>query len=190
MATQPAVSQNIVSKIRSILRYLGEDPDREGLVDTPSRIISSWSELYSGYNEDPVEILSRVFTDDPYDQMVILRDCEFYSTCEHHMLPFFGKVHIGYVPAGKLVGISKLARVVDVFSRRLQIQERMTSQIATTINDVLSPTGVIVIVEAQHFCMTARGIRKQNSVMVTSEVIGAFREKLAARQEFFSLIGK
>ncbi len=188
MATQSTVPQDIESKIRDVLRYLGEDPDREGLVDTPRRIVSSWTELYAGYHEDPVETLSRVFTDDPYDQMVVLKDCEFYSTCEHHMLPFFGKVHVGYIPAGKLVGVSKLARIVEVFSRRLQIQERMTSQIATTINNVLSPVGVIVIVEAQHFCMTARGVEKQNSIMVTSEVTGAFKEQIAARQEFFSLI--
>jgi len=153
--------------------------------------LKSWNKIYGGYFENPEEVLGTVFEDDiTEDQgMVILKDIEFYSTCEHHMIPFFGKIHIGYIPNKKVVGISKLARLVEVFARRLQIQEKMTNQIADTLQKILQPQGVIVIVEAQHLCMVARGVEKQNSIMITSRVTGAF-ENQNSKEEFLHLIGK
>jgi len=172
--------------IKDIISAIGDDPYREGLIDTPSRVVKSWKELYSGYNQSPEEILKRTFDADGYDQLIILKDIEFYSTCEHHMLPFFGKAYIGYIPNSRVVGISKLARLVDCFARRLQIQERLTKQIAEAINEHLNPLGVAVLIEAKHLCMISRGVSKQNSVMVTSELIGCMRNQ-EARNEFLKL---
>lgn len=174
--------------IVELLKYIGEDPEREGLIDTPKRILKSYDELYAGYKQNPKEILGTVFEDGACDEMVILKDIEFYSMCEHHQLPFFGKISIGYIPNGKVVGVSKLARLVEVFARRMQIQERLTSQIADTLNEVLEPKGVMVICEAQHLCMVSRGVKKQNSKMITSAIRGVFKEKQEARNEFLQLI--
>ena len=184
-----ADSQDIRDSIRNIIRYIGENPDREGLRGTPDRVIRSWEKLYGGYIESPEDILSKRFTT-TCDEMVILRDIEFYSTCEHHMIPFFGKVSIGYLPSSQVIGISKLARLVECFSRRLQIQERMTRQIADAIDGYLSPQGVGVVVRAQHLCMTSRGVEKQNSVMITNSLLGTFRNDEKVRKEFLGLIGE
>jgi len=170
-------------------KIIGENPEREGLMDTPKRVIKSWNKLFGGYAQDPKEVLSTYFEEDiSKDQgMVYLRNIEFFSHCEHHMIPFFGKVHIAYIPDKRVIGISKLARLVEVFARRLQIQEKMTNQIADALQDELSPLGVMVVVEAQHLCMVARGVEKQNSIMGTSKVTGAFKNQ-DARSEFLTLI--
>ena len=173
--------------VEDMLRALGEDPEREGLVDTPKRVVKSWNELFSGYDKDPAEVLGVVFEDGACDEMVILKNIEGYSTCEHHVLPFSYRCHIGYIPNGKVVGVSKLARLTEVFAQRLQIQERMTSQIADMLVEVLEPKGVMVVVEGQHLCMLARGVKQHNSTMVTSAVRGVFESKDAARQEFLEL---
>lgn len=170
-----------------LLQRLGEDPNRDGLRDTPSRVVRSWETLYSGYNQDPKELLRVFDNEERYDQMVILRDIEYYSMCEHHMLPFFGKAHIAYIPKDKVLGVSKMARLVDCFSRRLQIQERLTQQIADFLFTELDARGVAVYLEGQHLCMMARGVQKQGSVMVTCAIRGAFAEKDAARMEFLLL---
>jgi GTP cyclohydrolase I len=178
---------SITEAIKHIIEIIGDDPNREGLLDTPNRVSKSYKELFSGYSGNPKETLSRVFTC-KNDEMVILKDIEFFSTCEHHMIPFFGKVHIGYIPDGKVVGISKLARLVEVYARRLQIQEQMTDQIADAIVKYLAPKGVIVVVEATHLCMRARGVQKQNSTMITSAIRGVFKKQHDTRAEFLSLI--
>lgn len=184
--TRPSI-EDAKNAVRTILQFLGEDADREGLQETPNRVIRSWERLYGGYIQTPAEILKTQFSEiEQYDQMVTLRDIEFYSMCEHHMLPFFGKVHIAYIPRESVVGISKLARLVEVFARRLQIQERLTQQIADAINSCLSPQGVGVVIEAQHFCMVARGVEKQNSKMVTSALKGIFLEN-PTKSEFLTL---
>ena len=175
--------------VRAMIAAIGDDPNREGVLDTPNRVVKSWSEVFKGYNQDPADILKTSFSGDGYQQMVILKDIEMYSTCEHHMLPFIGKAHVAYIPKNRVVGLSKLARLVECFSRRLQIQERLTKQIADSIQKVLDPIGVGVIIEAKHFCMMARGVNKQNSQMITSELIGAMKED-KVRQEFFSLISR
>jgi GTP cyclohydrolase I len=173
-----------------LLQRIGENPMRDGLKDTPARVVRSWDELYKGYKEDPNAILARVFdNEEHYDEMVLLRDIEYYSTCEHHMLPFFGRIHVAYIPAensGRIVGVSKLARLVDCFARRLQVQERLTQQIANAIDTALSPRGVAVYCEGQHLCMLARGVRQHESVMVTSALRGVCLEQ-AARMEFLLL---
>lgn len=174
--------------VKQILLAIGEDPAREGLRDTPDRVAKSFEFLTRGYRQDIEEVINGAFFDADCDEMVIVRDIEFYSLCEHHMLPFYGKCHIGYVPTGKVFGVSKLARVVDVFARRLQLQERLTKQVAETISSSINPLGVAVVMEAQHLCMTMRGVQKQNSVMVTSSMLGCFRDEVAARNEFLSLI--
>jgi GTP cyclohydrolase I len=179
-------SNEIEDLIVRQLEYIGENPTREGLLNTPRRVVNSWNELYAGYKMD-IEGIFTTFQDGACDEMVILKDCEFYSTCEHHLLPFNGKINIGYIPDGKVIGISKLARLVDIFSRRLQIQEKMTGQIADVIWTKLNPKGVIVTCEAQHLCMTSRGIKKQSSKMITSAIRGVFQEN-QARQEFLNLI--
>lgn len=173
--------------IVEILAAIGDDPSREGLKDTPARVVKSWGKLYGGYHEDPADVLKTVFVQGSCDEMVVLKDIEFYSTCEHHMLPFFGRCHIGYLPDGRVVGVSKLARLLEVFARRLQIQERLTTQIADALVAHLRPKGVMVVMEAQHFCMTARGVEKQNSIMVTSAVRGSF-EQPQTRAEFMALV--
>lgn len=175
--------------VRAIIEAIGDDPDREGLRETPARVRRSWEKLYGGYKQSAGDILQTVFTEGACNEMVVLRDCEFYSTCEHHMLPFFGSAHIGYIPNGAVVGVSKLARLVEVYSRRLQIQEQLTTQVADAIETHLKAKGVMVILEAQHFCMTSRGVEKQHSKMVTSAIRGVF-EKSDTRNEFMRLIGK
>lgn len=173
--------------IAEIIHMIGDDPTREGLLDTPKRVFKSWKELFGGYKQDPKAVLGTTFEGNGYDQVVICKDIEMYSTCEHHMIPFYGTVHIGYIPKDRVVGLSKLARLVEVFSRRLQIQENLTQQIADTIQEVLEPKGVMVIVKAKHLCMCARGVGKQNSQMVTSAIRGAF-EEAGARAEFLELV--
>jgi GTP cyclohydrolase I len=172
--------------VKMILEVIGEDYKREGLLDTPKRVVKSWKEIFAGYKQDPKAVLGTTFEKGQYDQMVICKDIELYSTCEHHMIPFFGKAHIGYIPGEKVVGLSKLARLVEVFARRLQIQEKLTDEIATTLEEVLKPRGVMVVIEAKHMCMCARGVGKQNSWMVTSSIKGLFKEK-EAREEFLAL---
>jgi GTP cyclohydrolase I len=175
-----------------LLQALGEDPDREGLKRTPVRVARAWEELTSGYAMDPAEILTTDFSADGYDSMVMLTDIEFYSTCEHHLMPFFGRAHVGYLPrfpiAGRIVGISKLARLVDCYARRLQIQERMSHQILSAMMKHLDPLGAGVVVEATHLCMRCRGVQKQNSTMLTSALGGDFREDPATRAEFLGMI--
>lgn len=179
--------QDIEDTIIRQLEYIGEDCSREGLIDTPKRIIKSWNKLYGGYKENPKDILTAVFNQ-KYDEMVLLKDIEIYSTCEHHMLPFYGKAHIAYIPNKKVVGISKLARLMECFSRRMQIQERLCNQIVDSLEDNLKPLGSACVIEAQHFCMTSRGIQKQNSVMITSALRGEFKNNTNTRQEFMNLI--
>jgi len=174
--------------IFDLLRVVGENPEREGLKNTPDRVARMYAELLSGYAEEPTRIVNNALFHVNYDEMVLVRDIEFYSLCEHHMLPFFGKCHIAYLPGKKVIGLSKLPRLVDVYARRLQVQERMTQQIADTLNQVLKPKGVGVIVEARHFCMMMRGVEKQHSAAVTSAMFGCFRDEQETRQEFLSLI--
>ena len=176
--------------VRTLLAYSGDDSEREGLKDTPSRVIRSFDEFYSGYLKDPVEILERTFEEtNGYDEMVLLKNIMFVSHCEHHMAPIIGKVHVAYLPRGRVVGISKLARVVEVYARRLQIQEKMTAQIANAINGVLEPGGVAVIIEAEHHCMTTRGVNKPGVSMTTSKMLGAFRNDPRTRSEFLANVG-
>jgi GTP cyclohydrolase IA len=172
---------------REILSRLGEDPNRDGLLATPARVTKSMAFLTKGYNEDPTSILRGALYDVDYDEMVIVKDIEMFSLCEHHMLPFFGKVHVAYIPKGKVIGLSKIPRLVEVFARRLQVQERLTQQIAEAIQTVIDPQGVGVVVEARHLCMMMRGIEKQNSSTVTSAMLGCFRQK-ETRLEFLSLV--
>ena len=176
--------------VRVLLRWIGEDPAREGLLGTPERVARAYEEWFAGYQEDPVELLRRTFEEtDGYDEMVVLRDIRFESFCEHHMAPVIGRVHIAYLPDRRVIGISKLARLVDVFAKRLQIQEKMTAQVANTLNEVLLPKGVAVVIEASHQCMTTRGVHKTGVSMVTSRMLGAFRDNHATRREFLSIIG-
>lgn len=174
--------------VKKILEAIGEDPDREGLIDTPARVAKSMQFLTRGYQQKVEDVINNAYFTADCDDMVIVRDIEFFSMCEHHMLPFYGKCHIGYIPNGKVFGVSKLARLVDVFARRLQLQERLTKEIANTILDAVAPEGVGVVMEAQHLCMIARGVQKQNSVMVTSAMLGSFRDEQATRNEFMHLI--
>lgn len=177
--------------VRTLIRWAGDDPDREGLLDTPDRVVRSYEEYYSGYGQDPVAILQRTFEEtDGYDEMVVLKDVEISSHCEHHMAPIIGRVHIGYLPDKSVVGISKLARIVDVYARRLQIQEKMTAQIADALDEVIRPRGVGVVVEAVHHCMTTRGIQKRGVTMVTSRMLGSFRSDPKTRREFLAVIGQ
>ncbi len=177
--------------IRVLLGWVGENPDREGLKATPERVVKAFEEWYSGYKEDPVEYLRRTFYEvDGYDEMIVLRDIGFESHCEHHMAPIIGKVHVGYLPDRKVVGISKLARVVEAFSKRLQVQESMTAQIAHCIQDVLKPKGVGVVIEGVHHCMTTRGIHKLGVAMITSQLLGDFRSDPRTRAEFLNIIGR
>lgn len=176
--------------IRTLLLWAGEDPDREGLVDTPARVARAYEDWFSGYRVDPVRFLKRTFQEvEGYDEMIVLRDITFESHCEHHMAPIIGRAHVGYLPTNKVVGISKLARVVEAFARRFQVQEKMTAQIANTIQDVLKPKGVGVVIEAEHQCMTTRGIHKTGVSMVTSQMLGTIREDARSRAEFLRMIG-
>lgn len=176
--------------VRTLIEWAGDDPDREGLVGTPGRVVRAYEEFFEGYRADPRAILATTFEEaDDYDEMVVLRDIRLESHCEHHIVPILGKAHVAYLPAGRVVGISKLARLVEAFARRLQIQEALTAQIADTLEEVLQPLGVAVVVEATHQCMTTRGIRRPGVSMVTSRMLGVFRSDPATRQEFFALIG-
>lgn len=175
--------------IRILLRWAGEDPEREGLRDTPSRVARSYEEFFKGYAEDPVALLARTFEEiEGYDEMVVLRDIRIESHCEHHMVPIIGRAHVAYLPGTRVVGISKLARVVDAYAHRFQIQEKMTAQIANTIQEVLQPRGVAVVIEANHQCMSTRGVHKPGASMVTSRMLGAFRDDPSTRKEFLSII--
>lgn len=186
----PLGRAEVEAAVRTLLRWAGDDPDREGLVETPARVARAWKEYFSGYHEDPVEILTRTFEEvDGYDEMIVLRDIRLESFCEHHIAPIIGRVHIAYLPDHKVVGISKLARVVETYGRRLQIQEKLTAQIAGTVAEVLQPKGVAVVVEATHHCMTTRGVHKPGTVMVTSSMHGAFRDDSTTRREFLAMIG-
>ncbi len=182
----PASSEAVLQ----LLTALGEQPDREGLVNTPRRVARMYTELLSGYRADPEKIVNGALFNITYDQMVIVRDIEFYSLCEHHMLPFLGRVHVAYMPAGKVIGLSKIPRLVDVFARRLQVQERMTQQIADLLQNLLEPHGVAVVVEGLHLCTMMRGVKKQDARMTTSALHGSFRTNPATRQEFLDNIGR
>lgn len=175
--------------IREFIRHIGEDPEREGLKDTPKRVVALFEKMFGGYRQKPEDVLT-VFGDELYDEMIVVKDIELYSMCEHHLLPFFGKVHVGYIPDGKIIGLSKIPRLVEMFARRLQNQERLTNQIARGLYDVLKPKGVGVIVEAQHFCMMARGVEKQSSTVITSALLGLFKRELNTRNEFLRHVGK
>lgn len=174
---------------KKILEYIGEDPTREGLLETPKRMRKAWDEIFSGYKTNPKDLV-KCFTKGTCEEMVILKNAEFYSTCEHHFFPFFGHCSIGYIPDGKVIGVSKLARILDCFSKRMQIQERMTSQIADFLVEELQPKGVFVICEGVHFCMTSRGVRKQDASMITSAIRGVFKDNAQTRNEFLHLIGR
>ena len=176
--------------VKTLLQWAGDDPTREGLVDTPKRVAKAFEEWFSGYDQDPEEYLTRTFEEiEGYDDMVILRDIRFESHCEHHLAPIIGRVHVGYLPTNRVVGISKLARVVEAYARRLQVQEKMNAQIANTIQKVLQPKGVAVVIEAAHQCMTTRGVHKTGVTMVTSTMLGAFRDNSDTRREFLNIIG-
>jgi GTP cyclohydrolase IA len=176
--------------VRTLIRWAGDDPEREGLHDTPARVARAYKEWFSGYEEDPYLYLKATFEEtDGYDEMVVLRDIRFESHCEHHLAPIIGKVHIAYLPRRRVIGISKLARLIEVYSRRLQIQEKLTAQIANTLNEVLEPLGVAVVIEATHQCMTTRGVHKPGVSMVTSRMLGSFRSDATTRREFLSMLG-
>jgi GTP cyclohydrolase I len=188
--TQPTTltSASYEELVREMLVRLGEDPDREGLVRTPERVKKAYEFLTRGYKEDPEALLRKALFTVTYDEMVIVKDVEMFSLCEHHMLPFFGKVHVAYIPNGKVIGLSKIPRLIEIFSRRLQIQERLTTQIAETIQKTIEPQGVGVVIEARHLCMMMRGVEKQHSSAVTSSMLGCFRNEQETRTEFLSLI--
>ncbi|MGE0115766.1 MAG: GTP cyclohydrolase I FolE [Steroidobacteraceae bacterium] len=189
--TQHAVSREQAEEaVRTLLRWAGDDPQREGLLDTPKRVASAYREWFGGYAVDPALYLKRTFEEVAgYDEMIVLRDIEFESYCEHHMAPIIGRVHVGYLPTDKVVGISKLARVVDGYAKRLQVQEKLTAEIARCINDVLKPRGVGVVIDAVHECMTTRGVHKRGVSMITSKMLGSFRDDARTRQEFLRFIG-
>jgi GTP cyclohydrolase IA len=182
--------QEAEAAVRTLIRWAGDDPDREGLLATPARVVRAYEEWFAGYNDDPGEYLKRTFQETGgYDEVVVLRDIRFESHCEHHMAPIIGRVHVGYIPRNRVVGISKLARLVEVFARRLQIQEKMTAEIAACLETVLKPHGVAVVTEGTHQCMTTRGVHKTGVTMVTSRMLGVFRDHAETRQEFLSAIG-
>jgi GTP cyclohydrolase I len=186
---EPPAETDIQESVTRILEYIGDRPEREGLKETPARVVRSWDEIFAGYKMKVEDVLCKEFEADGYDELIICRNIDFYSTCEHHLQPFFGRAHVGYIPKRKVVGLSKLARLVDLFARRLQIQERLTAQIADALEEHLQPLGVAVLIEAQHFCMVCRGVRKQNSCMTTSSLKGLFRSA-EARAEFFALVAR
>ena len=176
--------------IRNLIIEIGEDPERQGLKNTPDRIARMYKELTSGYNLSPYQVINGAIFDEKYDEMVIIKDVEFYSLCEHHMLPFFGKCHVAYVPDGKIIGLSKIPRLIEIYSRRLQVQERMTMNIADILNETLNPHGVGVVTEAYHLCMAMRGVKKASANMLTSSMLGVFKKDERTRAEFLSLIGQ
>jgi GTP cyclohydrolase IA len=190
LSTEPTTvtSATFEDLVREMIVRLGEDPDREGLVRTPDRVHRAYQHLVKGYKEDPDAMLKKALFTVDYDEMVIVKDVEMFSLCEHHMLPFFGKVHVAYIPNGKVIGLSKIPRLIEIFSRRLQIQERLTTQIAETIQNAIQPQGVGVVIEARHLCMMMRGVEKQHSAAVTSSMLGCFRDEQETRSEFLSLI--
>jgi len=183
-------SEEISKAVRNTLVAIGENPDREGLIDTPRRVARAYQELLAGYRTDPKKLINNALFDVSYDEMVIVRDIEFYSLCEHHMLPFIGRAHVAYIPTKKVIGLSKIPRIVDMFSRRLQVQERMTQQIAEFIDAVLQPEGVGVVVEAMHLCSMIRGVKKHDSRMTTSAMLGVFRNQISTRMEFLDNISR
>jgi GTP cyclohydrolase I len=190
VVTEMPSREEAEAAVRTLLRWAGDDPDREGLLDTPKRYVSAFGEWFAGYETDPSDFLERTFEEvEGYDEMVVLRDIRLESYCEHHLAPILGKIHIGYLPGKRVVGISKLARVADAYAKRLQIQEKLTAQIANCINQVLQPKGVAVVIEAEHQCMTTRGVHKHGVSMVTSTMLGAFRQGSDTRREFLSFIG-
>ena len=186
--TQPTNETRFQSAVKDMLELVGEDPDREGLLKTPERVERAMRWITRGYDLDAAEVIGDALFEESHQNMIVVRDIEFYSMCEHHMLPFFGKAHVAYIPDGRIVGLSKVARVVDVFARRLQVQERLTDQIAEALDDALSPRGVGVVLEASHFCMMMRGVEKQNSRTLTSALRGVFREDASTRDEFLRLV--
>ncbi len=183
-------SRKIEEAVRAILKAVGEDPEREGLRDTPARVARMYREVLAGYRMSPESILNNAVFETPYNEMVVVKDIDFYSLCEHHMLPFFGVAHVAYIPDRKVIGLSKIPRIVDMYARRLQIQERMTVEIAQTLQELLHPRGVAVVLEAIHLCSVMRGVRKPRNKMVTSAMLGAFKEDLRTREEFLAHIGR
>jgi len=188
MSSDPLSDDSLIAHVHGILANLGEDPQREGLLQTPERVARAFRFLTKGYSEDPKSVINGALFTEDYSEMIVLKDLDYFSLCEHHMLPFFGKAHVAYIPTSKIVGISKLARLVEVYARRLQVQERMTTQIANTLMEELDPQGVGVVLQAEHLCMRMRGVEKQNSVVVTSTMLGVFRSHQETRQEFMSLV--
>ena len=180
--------KKLEANTKNLLELLGEDPSREGLMNTPNRVAKAWDFLTKGYSENLDELINNAIFECESKDMVIVKNIEFYSLCEHHMIPFYGKAHIGYIPDGKIIGLSKLARITDLFSQRLQVQERLTNQIAQCLQEVLNPRGVAVVLEGKHFCMLSRGVQKQNSIATSSSMLGIFREKESTRNEFLKLI--
>ncbi|HUA32798.1 MAG TPA: GTP cyclohydrolase I FolE [Candidatus Binataceae bacterium] len=181
--------EKVEEAVRTILRFMGEDPDREGLERTPQRVTKAFEYFSAGYRKDPKEAINgALFTEEDYQEMILCKDLDFYSLCEHHLLPFMGKAHVAYLPNRKIVGLSKLARMVEIFARRLQVQERMTTQIARTLMDEIDPLGVAVVLEAEHMCMRMRGVEKQNSFVTTSAMLGVFRTNVETRHEFINLL--
>ena len=183
-------NDGIEAAVRDLLNAFGEDPDREGLVRTPIRVAQMYSELLAGYRTDPIDMVNEAIFEITYDEMVLVRDIEFYSLCEHHMLPFIGRAHVAYIPRGKVIGLSKIPRIVDLYARRLQLQERMTRQVADFLNELLNPRGVAVVLEGIHLCAMMRGVKKHDARMTTSTMLGLFRSKLATRQEFLDNISR
>ena len=189
LKTRANAANSMEDNVRRILEYMGEDPEREGLVKTPTRVARAFEYMTRGYSQDPKAIISgAMFTTEDYQEMVLVKDIDFFSMCEHHILPFFGRANVAYIPKHRIVGISKIARLVDVFARRLQVQERLTTQVANTLMEELDPFGVGVIIRAEHLCMRMRGVEKQNSIVTTSAMLGAFRTQQATREEFMTLV--
>jgi len=189
LKTRANAANSMEDNVRRILEYMGEDPEREGLVKTPTRVARAFEYMTRGYSQDPKAIISgAMFTTEDYQEMVLGKDIDFFSMCEHHILPFFGRANVAYIPKHRIVGISKIARLVDVFARRLQVQERLTTQVANTLMEELDPFGVGVIIRAEHLCMRMRGVEKQNSIVTTSAMLGAFRTQQATREEFMTLV--
>ena len=190
MTTRPS-RQEAEAAVRTLILWAGDDPKREGLLDTPARVARAYEEFFAGYGQDPADILKRTFSEvEGYDEMIVMSDIRFESHCEHHMVPIIGKAHVGYLPDRRVVGISKLARLVEVYARRLQVQEKMTVQIADTLQDILQPRGVAVVIEAAHQCMTTRGVHKPGVGLITSRMVGAFRDDPSTRREFLAVIGR
>jgi len=187
---EQACTNNIECSVQTILEAIGEDPNREGLLRTPARVARMYEELTAGYHVDPVHLINDAIFDVEYDQMVVVRDIDYYSLCEHHMLPFMGRAHVAYIPDGKVIGLSKIPRIVEMFARRLQVQERMTQQIAEFLEETLHPFGVAVVAEGLHMCAAMRGVKKANARMTTSAMLGTFRKNRSTREEFFEHIGR